>query len=482
MTTEKEALCAHRVFYHFNEICQIPHGSRNEKALSDFILRWAESLGLETRQDGVNNVLIRKPAAPGLESAPAVMLQAHIDMVCEKAEGSAHDFAKDPIDWVIDGDVLSTGGKTTLGADDGIGVALAMAILEDKALRHPALEVLFTVCEEEDFTGADSFDTTQMEASYLINLDNTDERLIVCGSCGGMQADFELPVEWTAVPSGWAAYRVQVSGLRGGHSGEDIHRGRGNANIFLARALMAVEQCGDFYLNSIRGGSFRLAIPRDAEAVFWMDSARLSTVQEALAGLEADFRSELSATAANVTVTLEPTQAQPFGAKPGPVLTAMTLIPDGIYQMNEVLTGLVDTSDNLGEIYLGEGGLHLILEIRSARSSLGAYLFQRIQRLAGALGGTCRQSSAYPSWDFRPDSKLRQVYAQTYQSLFMTEPSYLTVHAGLEVGCFFRKKAGLDAISVGPDCWDFHSPTESLRISSVKNVYQCLCAALAEIR
>lgn len=479
---EKDMLCQERVFFYFNEVCKIPHGSGNEKALSDYLLRWAQSLGLEARQDQVHNVFIRKPATPGYEAAPAVMLQAHIDMVCEKAEGIDHDFAKDPIAWQIDGDVLSTGGRTTLGADDGIGVALAMAALEDGQLEHPALEVLFTTCEEDDFSGAMGFDTQLMQAPYLINLDNTLEDTIVCGSCGGMQVDIEVPAAFEPVPRGWEAYRLSVSGLKGGHSGEDIHRGRGNANVLLNRLLMAVEQCGDFRLNRIKGGSFRLAIPREAEAVIWLDPVLLPPVRKALETLEAQFRGELAATADDVTVTLEPAQAEPVGAVPGKILSALALVPDGIYQTNEVLLGLVDTSDNMGEVYLDEQGLRIVIEIRSAKDSLREYLFQRMQRLAGLLGGSCRWSNAYPSWDFRPESRLCQVYSQVYQQRTGREANRMTVHAGLEVGCFFESKRDIDAISIGPDCWDFHSPAESMRISSVRNVYRYLCDTLALIR
>ncbi|MEA5042897.1 MAG: beta-Ala-His dipeptidase [Oscillibacter ruminantium] len=483
MSNGIKTLCKHRVFYHFKQICDIPRGSGNEKELSDYILGWAKGLGLDAEQDVHRNVLIRKAATSGFEGAPTVMLQAHLDMVCEKAEGVTHDFLKDPIDWVIEGDVLSTGGKTTLGADDGIGVALAMAVLEDADLRHPALEVLFTSCEEADFSGAEGFDTTRMEASRLINLDNTDESVIVCGSCGGMQVDFHLPVKAEPVPAGWSAYRLCVSGLQGGHSGEDIHRGRGNANILLARLLMAAEECCAFYLSSIRGGSFRLAIPRDAEAVLWLDASRLAEVQTRFAALEAAFRAELPATAELVKVELTAASAVRLGAKPDGIITALVLIPDGIQQMNEVLTGLVDTSDNLGEVYLdlNREELHLVLEIRSAQTSLGEYLFRRMERLAHTLGGSCRWSVVYPSWDFRPASKLRQIYADAYTALRGNAPTFLTVHAGLEVGYFFQTKPQLDAISIGPDCWDFHSPTESLRISSVENVYSCLCSALASM-
>lgn len=481
METQIAQLRKNRVFHHFYQICQIPHESGKEKAISDYILAWAKNLGLEAEQDQVNNVLIRKPASLGYEAAPAVMLQAHIDMVCEKAEGVDHDFSKDPIDWVIEGDLLSTGGKTTLGADNGVGVALAMTVLESADLQHPELEVLFTVSEEDDFCGAENFDTSKMHASYLINLDHAWDTQIICGSCGGMQVDFRMPVQSEPTPSGWSAYRLSVSGLKGGHSGEDIHRGRGNANIMLTRLLIAAEQCCDYRLAQIKGGSFRLAIPREGSAVICLDPVYEVALTAKLQKLEQDMRAELSATADSLTVTLEPVAAVDHCTAPAPVIAALTLIPDGIYQMNELLLGLVDTSDNLGEVYLNEKELHMVLEIRSARESLGVYLFQRMERLANLLGGSCQSCGVYPSWEFHPTSKLRQLCEQVYQAHYGDKPSILTLHSGLEVGYFFRSRPQLDAIAIGPNCWNFHSPSEAVSISSVEKIHEYLINILSAI-
>ena len=475
-------LCKDRVFYHFYQISQIPHGSGNEKALSDYVLNWAKSLGLEAVQDKVNNVLIRKGAVPGYENAPAVMLQAHLDMVCEKAEGIDHNFETDPICWNIDGDILSTGEKTTLGADDGIGMALAMAVLEASDLKHPELEVLFTVNEEDDMLGADSFDTGMMKSAYLFNLDGAEDSIVQVGSCGGMQVDFKLPVAAEDIPDGWQCFRLSVSGLKGGHSGEDIHFGHGNANILLTRAMMAIESLGEMRIHSIKGGSFRLAIPREAECVVSFPAETMGDVQSKLSELEKGFRAEMAVTSDNINLDLVPVELNSKGVVPGKILDALTLIPDGIYQMNEMLTGLVDTSDNLGEVYLDENELHVIIEIRSARESLRTYLFQRMERLAKMLGGECTWCNSYPSWEFRPVSTLRETYGKVYRSFEGKDPTYLTVHAGLEVGCFFATKPEIDAISIGANCWQFHSPSECVSISSTKKVYQYLCATLAELR
>ena len=482
VTTQTENLCGDRVFYHFRSICKIPHGSGNEKALSDYIYNWATEIGLEAWQDDAENVFVKKPASPDRKNAPAVMLQAHIDMVCEKGEGVRHDFEKDPIDWVIDGDLLSTGGKTTLGADDGIGAALIMAVLEDNTLSHPAIEALFTTMEEEDMSGAERFDGSSSNAAYLINLDHTVESEVVCGSCGGMQADFRLKAEMKEIPKDWDFYVLSVSGLKGGHSGEDIHRGRGNANILLARLLESAEKRFSYLIAGIKGGSFRLAIPREAEAVICMSAEEAEGFRKILSGLETDMRAELAGTGENLRVSLETLNAGfecETAAKPEKIVSALLLIPDGIYQMNEVLTGLVDTSDNLGEVYLDGEDFHAVLEIRSARESLRSYIYARLERLAGLLGGSCEFSRTYPSWNFHPVSELRQLCRLAYKEVYGGE---LTVHAGLEVGYLLERRPETDAISIGPNCKDFHSPTESVEISSVKKFHKYLCKLLALIR
>ena len=231
----------HKVFEHFYNINQIPRGSFHEEAISNYLVAWAKERGFYVYQDQLKNVLIRKPASKGSEHKKGIVLQAHIDMVCEKTPASTHDFLNDPIPWVVEGDWLTTGRETTLGADDGIGVALAMALLEDDTLEHPVLEALFTVAEEEDLSGAIEFDTSLLQSSYLINLDNSQESEILCGSCGGEAIELTIPLTWNEIPEGWSAFELSLTGLKGGHSGEDIHRGHGNANEMLARLLMELE-------------------------------------------------------------------------------------------------------------------------------------------------------------------------------------------------------------------------------------------------
>lgn len=407
MTVEKEMLLLEPVFRFFNEISQIPRQSLHEEKISAYLFEWALKQGFEVKQDEAKNVFIRKPASPGYEDAPCIMLQAHIDMVCEKAPDVGHDFNEDPIQWKIDGDRISTGGRTTLGADNGIGVAYAMAVLTDEELLHPELEVLFTTAEEEDFSGVDGFDIHQMRAERLINLDHAAETEILCGSCGGMQVDLNIPVISEPVPAGFTAYKLNVSGLKGGHSGEDIHRGHGNAITLLARILAELAEHFEILLGPIVGGSFRLAIPRDAEAVVCFSVSDISEMETCVRKLNGIFARELSATGENLCVVFEPTDVPDWCVSPDKVLTTAFLVPDGIYQMNESLTGLVDTSDNMGEFYLEEKELHIITEIRAALSTSGEYLYKRMCKLAKLLGGTCESSNAYPSWVFQQKSEFR---------------------------------------------------------------------------
>ena len=482
MTAEQETLLQEPVFRYFHQLCQIPRPSLREGQISDYLLHWAQDNGLDVKQDAAKNIFIRKPASPGYEAAPCVMLQAHMDMVCEKAPHVEHDFDRDPIQWQIEGDRITTGGRTTLGADDGIGVAFAMAALTDPKLAHPQLEVLFTTAEEEDFSGSCGFDVSQVRASYLINLDHADEKQILCGSCGGQAVELTATAPAAPVPAGWTARTLTVSGLHGGHSGEDIHRGHGNATTLLMRTLLALEEQGiPFRLGPVAGGSFRLAIPRDAHAVVCFPADQEKAVEQAVQEQEAVMRREFPITGAQLRLTLAQAPAPGWCAEAGPVITAALLAPDGIYQMNEALLGLVDSSDNMGEFYLEEGQLRLVFEIRSAQASVGNYLYQRICRLAKVLGGQCVTDKAYPSWEFRAESSFRDIADQAYRELFGQEPEHLTVHAGLEVGFLTEGKPDIDAIAIGPNCWNFHSPSEMLQISSARKVYQLMCHILSAI-
>lgn len=482
----EELLKENRVFYHFARLCEIPHQSFKEKALSDFLLAWAKERGLYATQDHKWNVFIKKPATPGYENAPAVMLQAHIDMVCEKADGVTHDFDRDPIHLELEGDLLTTGGRTTLGADDGIGVAYAMAVLEADDLAHPPLEVLFTTAEEEDLSGAQEVDASGFEARLLINIDNAVEHELLAGSCGGMGAELTLPMESGEIPEGYTALKLKISGLPGGHSGEDINKGHGNANILLGRLLNSCRQQFSFMVGDMTGGSFRLAIPREAACVLLLPADKAPVLRETAARFNVIYKKEYEVVAPELAVTVEetgfPEKQAILPESVERLITAILLSPNGISEMNNAVSGVVESSDNLGEICLEDGTAKLVYEIRASFDTTRAYIYEKIESLASLLGGTCRSFADYPSWEFNPVSRLRELTTEVYRREFNGEIKTMVVHCGLECGCLYPKMPGLDAISIGPDCWGLHSPRERLSISSSERMYHLIIKVLEEIK
>ena len=483
-----EELLRHPVFRHFARICQIPHPSFKEKALSDALFQWAREKGYAVRQDAWNNVLLRKPASPGYENRPGVMLQAHLDMVCQKAKGVEHDFLQDPIHLELEGDILSTGGRTTLGADDGIGVALALALLEDGSFAHPELEVLLTTAEEEDLSGAQNVDASDFRSHYLVNIDNAVERHSVTGSCGGFGVNIHLPVTWEAMPEGSRFFHLKVEGLQGGHSGEDIHRGRGNANIFLIRMLLSARKEMPLRLSSLHGGTFRLAIPRDGEAVVLVPRGKEEAFLQAVNAAAEDLRREYKAVAANLKISVEETQGPDNGLVVSREVTdkfiqVLVLSPNGISEMNAAVPGVVQSSDNLGEIRLEreQNRLVVVYEIRTSFRSKAEYIWDKIHLLAQMVGGTCEKFAAYPGWPHDSDSRLTPLVQQVYEETFGEKMDATPIHSGLECGCLIEKKPDLDAISLGPDCWDLHSPQERLSVKSTIRMYEFLKKLLEQI-
>lgn len=481
----EQLLQENRTIYNFQLLCQIPHQSFKEKQISDFLLNWAKEKGLFAYQDHKWNVFIKKTGTAGYETAPAVMLQAHIDMVCEKAPDVEHNFDTDPIRLQLDGDLLSTGGRTTLGADDGIGVAYAMTILESDDISHPPLEVLFTTAEEEDLSGAQEVDASLFKARMLINIDNAVEHELLSGSCGGMGAELSFPAKLCSVMEDTAAYEVEITGLPGGHSGEDIHRGHGNANSLLGRLLFELSRSFPFQMGSIEGGSFRLAIPREARAVLLIPSQREQEFEEIANKKAEQFSQEYAAVAPEFAlkfnkVNFRGTQAASFEAVKR-LISAIYLSPNGISAMNNAVSGVVESSDNMGVIRMEDGKFIITYEIRASFDTTREYIFEKIQLIAEILGGTCRSFAAYPSWSFNPESPLRKLAADVYQREFKEEMKTMVVHCGLECGCLFPKMPGLDAISIGPDAWGLHSPQERLSIESTDRVFHLIKEMLAEI-
>ncbi len=466
-------LCEHRVFYYFYQISQIPRESGHEQEVSNYVYRWAKEHGFFVIQDRYNNIFIRKGKPKTGECR--ILLQAHMDMVCEKTVSSKHDFRKDPILWKIEGDYLTSGGETTLGADDGIGMALAMAVLEDDKLDIPAIEVLFTTSEEEDLSGAQGFDMSYVEAPFLVNLDHTNENEILCGSCGGIGVEVRIPVEWTEVLKGWKTYQISITGLKGGHSGEDIAAGNGNANRILARLLLELKEQEDYRLCKIKGGNFRLAIAREAYCHIVIPENNEKSIFTFIQKFERVIKKEYEGAAKNINISIKKTVIDYSQCcKADKLILAALFSPDGILEMSSDRKGEVNTSDNFGEWYLDEEGCKMIYEIRTLYSSSRDFLQILFKKFAESIGGNCKFFASYPSWNYRVQSQLREIAWEIYRENYTKKPYVSCVHAGLECGCFFEKKDDLDAISIGPNCWKLHSPEERLSISSVKNFYKIL--------
>ena len=452
-----------RILSIFRDLNRIPRESGNEKSVSDFIMEWALERGLQAAQDEYNNLIIRKPASPGCEDHEAVLLQAHMDMVCEKNADSTHDFSKDPIDLKVEGDWLMSARGTTLGADNGIGVAAAMAILEDSEAHHPPLEVVFTVEEETSFAGAENVDITGLQATRMINLDHAVANQVIAGSCGGTGVELTMPLErCSEVPAGCKGYKVSVKGLLGGHSGEDIHRGRGNAITLLIRLL----ENPAFKVVSIEGGTNRLAIPREAFALVLAEDDE--AVSDAVETWKSAFRREYGSAAPDLDVTFEDAKAGlPFTSESfRRIAAAVRLYPNGIVNMNGCFESTVESSDNIGIITTEGDELKLVSEVRGAYRTTVDSIVKSIDVLAELLGAKVQLFNGYIPWEYDDCSELKDLALDVYEDMYGSSMECIALHAGLECGFFAEKKPGLDIIAIGPDCLYFHSPQERVNIPS----------------
>ena len=479
-----EDLKKHRVFYNFLEISRIPRQTFFEKEISDFILNWAKNLGLEVHQDEKNNLLIRKPATLGYENKKPIVIQAHIDMVCEKSPEVEHDFQKDPIKLVLEGDILSTGKRTTLGGDDGIGVAMAMAVLEDKNLKHPPIDVILTTAEEEDMSGALNIDKSWFNTNRLINIDHVVDTEIIAGSCGGVGVELKFPLEYTKKLDNYKGYKIKISGLRGGHSGEDIHKGRANANVLLANLLNLLREKMNFLISDLKGGNFRLAIPREAYVIVVLEEKDIENFKNTVKKFENEIKKlyEESDKDLNIEVSDENLNENLLSKETvDKIIDAIILSPNGISNMIGSLN-VVESSCNLGEVYIEGNHVYLVTEIRATFDKNRDYIYNKIVLIAKYLGGVLRDFARYPSWIYKAHSNLRDTANKVYSEIFGEEIKTLAVHAGLECGCFVNKIQGdMDAISIGPNAWDLHSPNERLSVSSTEKVYLFLTKLLESL-
>ncbi len=469
------------VFDFFMQICNIPHGSKNEAQISAFLQNFGKELGYETIADSVGNVLIKKPAYPGFEDRKTIILQGHMDMVCDKRPDVEHDFTKDPIRPYVDGEWLKAQG-TTLGADNGIGVAAAMAVLADKSLKHGPVNCLFTIDEETGLTGAEALSPELLQGDILVNLDSEDEGEMFIGCAGGVCNYAEFKHVWTRVAGDMFYMKVDINNLTGGHSGDDINKGRANANKLLNRFLCRVAEKYEFYLCDISGGSLHNAIPRDASAVFAVQSADKEAVRVDFNVFAAEVQDEYAATEPNMRFTLQSTDPVNRAIEPEcarRLLKSVHAVFNGVFAMSQDVPGLVETSSNLAS--LKRTGDSVITVTTSQRSSIESARdnVSDAVRAAFELGGAqVTTKGKYPGWKPNMKSAILKVACETYKELFGTEAKIKAIHAGLECGLFLEKAPHLDMMSFGPTMRGVHSPDERLDIASTERWWRHLLLLL----
>lgn len=473
------------VLKYFREVSAIPRGSGNEKGISDYLAAFAEEHGLDYIQDEALNVIMKKKATPDRESRPAVVLQGHMDMVCEKNSDSAHDFAKDPIRLRTVGDMIYADG-TTLGADNGIGVALGMAALASGEISHPPLELLLTTDEERGMKGAASLDPANISGRILINIDSDREGKFIVSCAGGPTVKTVLPVSWDKPASGLAAHEVKVGGLLGGHSGEDIDKGRGNSIKLMGRILKQLDREFDFLLASLNGGQMYNAIPRESSALLMLQPQDLEMMTEKLREIESAIRSEFRSSDPDINVTFAACPEDPAKVlskdSMRKAINYLYLVENGVNTMSMDIEGLVESSVSLGVVRTCENELEMKSLVRSSVKNIYEELLNRLEAFAELFGGEASALGNCPLWQYNPDSGISAVFEETYYRMYGKKAEIAAMHAGLECGIFDEIfDGGMDMISLGPDTYEFHTPQEHLSISSVKRTWEFLREVLETI-
>jgi dipeptidase D len=472
------------VWKYFKEILVIPRPSKKEEKIIEYLLEFGKKYKLETLQDEVGNVLIRKPATKGMENRKSVVLQSHIDMVCEKNSDKEHDFEKDPIDTFIkDGWVYAKG--TTLGADDGIGVATQLAILAAENIKHGPIECLFTVDEETGLSGAFGLQPGFLESEILLNLDSEDEGQLFIGCAGGQDTLAWLPYDLEAAPEDHKAYKIMVAGLKGGHSGDDIDKGLGNANKMLSRFLWTYKDQFELKLNLFDGGNLRNAIAREAYANILVPEKSAASMAAKIKGFEDMLKNEFHVTEPNLRFTIEEI-AMPDTVIDGDSFTvlinAIYACPHGVIAMSQEIDDFVETSTNLASVkFVEENEILITTSQRSSVESEKQDVTNMVTSVFKLAGGRTKTTDGYPGWTPNPNSEIVDLSVKHYKELFKTEPEVLAIHAGLECGLIGDKYPKMDMISYGPTIKGAHSPDERLEIDTVKKFWDLTLEILEDI-
>ena len=460
-----------RVFEIFEDLCKIPHGSGNESGIADYIEEFVSRLGLVPHRDKTGNVFVRKGACAGYENVPAVLLQGHMDMVCEKNADVEHDFERDPLDLFVENGLLGAHG-TSLGGDNGIAVAMMLALLETNS--HPTLECLFTVEEETGLAGAKGFDCSLITAKRMINLDSEEENTVTAGCAGGVRTEISFNFDKVDLEGEREAVEIKISGLSGGHSGADINTGRSNALVLLSRILQRAGESQKVWLCSVSGGGKDNAIARESAAVVLCEDAEKLiadvtdeeiSIKKELCRLDCGFGVAFGKQVVNNCFRLKDTKR---------ILGFMSLVKTGVLKFSNDIEGLVEYSRNLGIAETTGNNVRFTLSSRSSLESQIDLSCRELDALAALVKAKSKHYSRYPGWEFKSDSSLREEYLDTYESIFGSRPEVVVIHAGLECGIISSKTEGLDIISIGPNMYDIHSPAERLSLQSCEKIWKVL--------
>lgn len=469
----------------FEEISKIPRCSKNEAAICNWLINWAKENNFEVKTDKVENVLIKVPGTAGYENSPIVVIQGHVDMVCEKTPDSTHDFSKDPIKLVYDGEWL-TADRTTLGADNGIAIAMAMTAAVADDVPHPPLELLFTVDEETGLTGASSLEPGFVDGRILINIDSEDEGYFTVGCAGGINTNLSVPLEWENAPAGFKTVNITAGGMKGGHSGIDIDKEKANAIKVLAQSLQLVREKVDLRLVELTGGTAHNAIPRDASVVAMVADGQLDQLKNAMAEAEATLNTEFKATDPDLFIKVED-----GGDAPAQVMTVhgtakfidfILVVPHGVAAMSSDIQGLVETSNNLARVKIEDKQVKVLTSQRSSLVSRIKSLTNRIEAVARIAGGEGVSSDGYPPWQPNMDSPLLAKSLKIYEELFNKKPTVEVIHAGLECGIIGDRNPGMDMISIGPTLKYPHSPDEKIHIGTIGMVWDFMAELFKQLK
>jgi len=480
---EKKDLRPAVVFHYFDEVCQVPRPSKKEEKIRAYLLDFAKKHNLEAKTDEAGNVLIKKAASAGMENLKTVILQSHIDMVCEKNKDTEHNFETDPIQTYIDGEWLRAKG-TTLGADNGIGVATELAVLASDDIKHGPIECLFTVDEETGLTGAFALKEGSMNGDILLNLDSEDDGELFIGCAGGANTTAIYPFPTEKAPQGWFFFRVSVKGLTGGHSGDDISKNRANANKLLNRFLVQTMQKYGMRLADIEGGNLHNAIPREAHALCAVPMEYKEAVRVDLNIFISEIENEYSATEPNLSMDLESEAPVEYVMEQKAMerfLLSIYAVHHGVYAMSQDIPGLVETSSNLASIKVCDGTIKVVTSQRSSILSSRKDMSQMVSAAFILGGATVTTGEGYPGWKPNPSSEILKIAVESYKRLFGVEPKVKAIHAGLECGLFLQKYPSLDMVSFGPTLRGVHSPDERMLIPTVEKFWNHLLDILAHI-